>query len=96
MREKKMRLINADEFKKQEVLEKLRTAEFDDEIQDVIDNIPTAYDVEKTVSLIDKTSEKMQKALAETLDKELIYAVQKLFRTYTNSLIRVVKSRCCG
>ncbi len=87
-----MRLIDADEFNKQEVLEKLRTVKFDDEIQDVIDNIPTAYDVEKTVSLIDKTSETMQKVLAETLDKELIYVVQKLFRTYTNSLIEIVKS----
>lgn len=42
-----MRLIDADEFNKQEVLEKLRTAEFDDEIKDVVEKIPTAYDVDK-------------------------------------------------
>ena len=39
-----MRLIDTDEFKKQEVLEKLRTAEFDDEIEDIIEKMPTAYD----------------------------------------------------
>lgn len=51
-----MRLINADELKKQEVLEKLRTAEFDDEIEDVIETIPTAYDVDKVVEKLKRNS----------------------------------------
>ena len=44
-----MRLIDADEFNKKEVLEKLRTAEFDDEIKDAVEKIPTAYDVDKVI-----------------------------------------------
>ncbi|MFG6334804.1 MAG: hypothetical protein K1W20_04935 [Lachnospiraceae bacterium] len=51
-----MRLIDADELKKQEVLEKLRTAEFDDEIEDVIETIPTAYDVDKVVEKLKRNS----------------------------------------
>lgn len=47
-----MRLINADEFKNQDILEQLRTAEFDDEIEKVIKEIPTAYDVDKVVEEI--------------------------------------------
>lgn len=47
-----MRLIDTDEFNKQEVLEKLRTAEFDDEIKDVVEKISTAYDVDKVVEEI--------------------------------------------
>lgn len=40
------RLIDADCLKTREVLDALRNAEFDDEIEAVIDNIPTAH-VEK-------------------------------------------------
>lgn len=47
-----MRLINADEFKNQDILEQLRTAEFDDEIEKVIKEIPTAYDVDKVIEKI--------------------------------------------
>lgn len=44
-----MRLIDADEFNKQEVLEKLRTAEFDDEIKDAVEKIPATYDADKVI-----------------------------------------------
>lgn len=55
-----MRLIDADSFNEQEVLGKLRTAEFDDEIKDVIEKIPTAYDADKVVErLEDKTIEEL-------------------------------------
>ena len=38
------RLIDVDYFTKQEVLEQLRTAEFDDEIIDVVNQVPTIFD----------------------------------------------------
>ena len=47
-----MRLIDADALKTREVLDKLRSAEFDDEIEAVIDNIPTAYTVKNVVAAI--------------------------------------------
>ena len=47
-----MRLIDADKFKNQDILEQLRTAEFDDEIEKVIKEIPTAYDVGKVIEKI--------------------------------------------
>lgn len=50
-----MRFIDADEFNKQEVLEKLRTAEFDDEIKDAVEKIPTSYDVGKVIEEIEDT-----------------------------------------
>ena len=34
----------------------------------------------------------MQEVLSKTLEKELVYAVQKLFKIYTNSLVEIVKS----
>lgn len=55
-----MRLIDADVFNKQEVLGEFRTAEFDDEIQDVIEKIPTAYDMDKVIrKLEDKAIEEL-------------------------------------
>ena len=36
-----MRRIDADAFNDPEILAKLRTAEFDDEIQDIVESIPT-------------------------------------------------------
>lgn len=44
-----MRLIDADALKTREILDALRSADFDDEIEVIIDNIPTAYDVEVKV-----------------------------------------------
>ena len=55
-----MRLIDADELKNQEVLEKLRTAEFDDEIEDVIGKIPTAYSVDKVVERLEENAKYFQ------------------------------------
>ena len=55
-----MRLIDADELKNQEVLEKLRTAEFDDEIEDVIGKIPTAYSVDKVVEQLEENAKYFQ------------------------------------
>lgn len=62
------------------------------EFELMIANEETSYDIEKTVYLINKNSEKMQEILSKTLEKELVYVVQKLFRTYTNSLVEIVKS----
>lgn len=62
------------------------------EFELMIANEETSYDIEKTVYLINKNSEKMQEVLSETLEKELVCVVQKLFRTYTNSLVEIVKS----
>lgn len=62
------------------------------EFELMIANEKTTYSIERVVGLIDETSETMQNVLSKTLDKELIYAVQKLFKTYTNSLVEIVKS----
>jgi len=49
-----MRLIDADVLKRRDILDKLREAEFDDEIEAVIDSIPTAYDIEAKVEELEE------------------------------------------
>lgn len=49
-----MRLIDADILKTRDILDKLREAEFDDEIEAVIDSVPTAYDIEAKMTELEK------------------------------------------
>ena len=44
------RLIDADYFTNQEVLEQLRTAEFDDEIIDIVNQAPTICDIDEIIN----------------------------------------------
>ena len=81
-----MRLIDADELKKQEVLEKLRTAEFDDEIEDVIEKIPTAYDVNEVIK-------KMETYKSQQSENEMLSDNSKwLVKRVIEECIKIVKS----
>ena len=83
---KNMRLIDADELKKQEVLEKLRTAEFDDEIEDVIEKIPTAYDVNEVIK-------KMETYKSQQSENEMLSDNSKwLVKRVIEECIKIVKS----
>lgn len=71
-----MRLINADEFKNQDILEQLRTAEFDDEIEEVIKEIPTAYDVDKVIEKIREYADNVAELGGNFLPKVVIEIVK--------------------
>lgn len=60
-----MKLIDIDELKNQEILEKLRTAEYDDEIIDIIENIPVySGKNENFVSIIEQL-----RTIADMIDR---------------------------
>lgn len=71
-----MRLIDVDEFKKQDILEKLRTAEFDDEIKDAIEKIPIAYDIDKVVEEIREYADNVAELGGNFLPKVVIEIVK--------------------
>lgn len=84
-----MRLIDADAFRDK----------FDPDtvtgntMRKIIEGEPTAYDMDKVVNLMETNLETMRKVISETFDKEISYSIQRLFMTYTNTLIISVKSR---
>ena len=87
-------MIDADEFKKQEVLEKLRTAEFNDEIKDAVEKIPTAYNVDKVVEQLEEYVKYAEQKAAEYDEAGDIIAVDELdieAEAYRNA-IKIVKS----
>lgn len=87
-----MRLIDADEFNKQEVLEKLRTAEFDDEIKDAVEKIWTAYDVDKVIEQLEERKKYLLKNFvladkAEEVKERTMARINEI-----DGLIEIVKS----
>lgn len=87
-----MRLIDSDEFNKQEVLEKLRTAEFDDEIKDAVEKISTAYDVDKVIEQLEERKKYLLKNFvfadkAEEVKKRTMTRINEI-----DGLIEIVKS----
>lgn len=86
-----MRSIDADEFSKQEVLEKLRTAEFDDEIKDAVEKIPTTYDVDKVEEKITKLQLKVQEKFYNVEDEEYAVMLRGRLRGIADCL-EIVKS----
>lgn len=86
-----MRLIYADEFSKQEVLEKLRTAEFDNEIKDAVEKIPTIYDVDKVEEKITKLRLKVQEKFYNVEDEEYAVMLRGQLRGIADCL-EIIKS----
>ena len=87
-----MRLINADEFKNQDILEQLRTAEFDDEIEKVIKEIPIAYDAEKVIGQLEERKKYLLKDFvladkAEEVKERTMARINEI-----DGLIEIVKS----
>lgn len=89
-----MRLIDADEFKNQDILEQLRTTEFDDEVEEVIKEIPTAYDVDKVVKQLEekvKYAERKAALFDEEGNSTMMDMWDAVANSYRNS-IKIVKS----
>lgn len=81
-----MRLIDADEFNKQEVLEKLRTAEFDDEIKDAVEKIPTTYDMDRVI-------ERLETYIFQQSENEMLSENGKwIVKRVIEECIKIVKS----
>lgn len=72
-----MRLIDIDKFKDQDILERLRTAEFDDEIEEVIKEIPTAYDVDKVIEKIREYADNVAELGGNFLSEVVIKIIKK-------------------
>ena len=87
-----MRLINADEFKNQDILEQLRTAEFDDEIEKVIKEIPIAYDADKVIEQLEERKKYLLKEFvladkAEEVKERTMARINEI-----DGIIEIVKS----
>lgn len=81
-----MRLIDAENLNKQEILENLRTAEFDDEIKDVVEKIPTTYDVGKVI-------QKMETYKSQQSENEILTDNGKwIVKRVIEECIKIVKS----
>lgn len=57
----------------------------------IINNQPTAYDVDKVVEILLKNEKVMEKCLEKEFDKDLVSAIKNLFRTYTESQIKIIQ-----
>lgn len=52
---------------------------------------PTAYDIDKVIEILLKNEKVMEKCLEKEFDKDLVSAIKNLFRTYTESQIKIIR-----
>lgn len=97
-----MRLIDADEliksfkeFENDEASQELYGKEtlslvLSDCVIDV-EKQPTAYDIDKVAEILLKNEKVMEICLDKEFDKDLVSAIKGLFRTYTESQIKIIR-----
>ena len=61
------------------------------DVKESIRNAPTAYDVDKVTEILLKNEKVMEICLDKEFDKDLVSAIKSLFRTYTESQIKIVR-----